>query len=370
MLIRFEYGETCPLLESYRKGDIDEFRNLINSGANINFRTNKSRSLIRIVISNHNEIPDEKNRQFFNELLNAGVYLEKLDEGNSPLLASMVETDEIYYMEELLKRGVEINNEYEYVDYYNMYRRMPPIFRAVKECPIEKIDLLMSYKPNLKIKDSLRSSLLHELIGHNIKNSDQIMSILLSAGADPNALNYDKESVLHKLSRGAGKSEIDNYKKYFDILLKYNADINIKNKRGDTPIMCACKHNNKWAMKILAERNASFTEKNNAGMNCVMHAAHHRRYDMLNFFEVKGVDFSDCDNEGQNAAHYIVSIKRNPRNSDIGVEKMKFLKKHYKLLLVKDDYDQTPLDIIKSNHTNSYKELQNFLDSKNKTNDH
>ena len=364
MLIRIEYGENCPLLESYLNSDIDEFRNLIASGENINFIENRTKlSLICKIICNHKNIKEELNKQFFDALLDSNVFIEKIEDNRSPLFCSFVENLDIYYMDKLLKKGVEFNCE-SVCDINNNYvDKSPPIFHLIKRCGLEKINLFLQYNPNLKIKDYNGLSILHCLIRSDPNDCEEIANLLLSSGADPNALNLDQNSLLHQISYGCNCWKFDS-EKLLQLLLDHNADINIKDLKGYTPIFCACETGNMKAFKVLIKNKASLTEKNEHGFNCAMIAAENGRYGMLNILEKNGVDFSVKNNFGENIGHFLARIGQN--RDSVGAERMKMLKKHYKLLTVKNNKNVSALDMIKENNASLYKDLCEFIENKNK----
>ena len=361
MLIKFEYNTTSPLLEAYLKGDFDQFNNLVNSGENINFIKKDGNSLICIIIINGNKIDEKENKKFFDLLLESGVHLDKVENYVSPLICSMLKNDDIYYMQQLLKNNVEINYELFRNGYGDFHYKYPPIFSAVKCCPMDKIELLLEYNPDLTIKDGRMSSVLHELIEADNKNWEALFLMFLSKGADPNALNLEQDSVLHKISYGNIKWQND-YKKLFSILLDNNANIEIKNKSGCTPLHNACKGGNLTIFDILIKLGASITETNNDNSTCAMLAAEYKRYAILDALEQKGVDFSVQDEFDENVCHKLA------RTNGQSERKISILKKHYKLLLVKNIANNTPLDIVKISNVPLYNELREFVEKKEKSN--
>ena len=76
----------------------------------------------------------------------------------------------------------------------------------------------------------------------------QTMVCLLEHGADPNIPEpQNKTSVLHwACERGCLET--------VELLIKYNADVNMKDYYGNTPLMEACKQGHLDIVKILLQK--------------------------------------------------------------------------------------------------------------------
>jgi len=74
------------------------------------------------------------------------------------------------------------------------------------------------------------------------------MMCLLAHGANPNCTEpQNKASVLH-LACERGCVDV------VELLIQYNADVNMKDNHGNTPLMEACKHGHLDIVKILLQK--------------------------------------------------------------------------------------------------------------------
>ena len=77
-----------------------------------------------------------------------------------------------------------------------------------------------------------------------MNNATNTAEVLLKNGADVNAKNKDGDTPLHHAARNSNYNTVE-------VLLKNGADVNAKNKNGDTPLHWA----EKESMKRLLRRH-------------------------------------------------------------------------------------------------------------------
>ena len=113
----------------------------------------------------------------------------------------------------------------------------------------EFIELLITMGAYVDWKDPNNSdySALMEAVEHN---KPEIVEMLLKAGADPNTQDNIRISALHLCSNKRSKYEC------FEALMKYDVNINIQNRGGQTPLHWAAYWNNSKVVKDLIEAGA------------------------------------------------------------------------------------------------------------------
>lgn len=113
----------------------------------------------------------------------------------------------------------------------------------------EFIELLITVGAYVDWKDPNNSdySALMEAVFYN---KPEIVEMLLKAGADPNTQDNIRISALHLCSSKRSKYEC------FKALMKYDVNINIQNRGGQTPLHWAAYWNNSKVVKDLIEAGA------------------------------------------------------------------------------------------------------------------
>jgi len=95
------------------------------------------------------------------------------------------------------------------------------------------------------------------------------VKLLIEKGADPNEVNvydgYIGRSLLHY---AAEKGDLD----MINFLLEKNADINLQDEMGYTPLMIADEHDKKEAIEFLLEKGANRQVEDNEGKNVIIFA--------------------------------------------------------------------------------------------------
>lgn len=89
------------------------------------------------------------------------------------------------------------------------------------------------------------------LIEAVVHNKPEIVEMLLKAGADPNSQDNIRISALHLCSSKRSRYEC------FKALMKYDVNINIQNRGGQTPLHWAVNWNNSKVVKDLIEAGAN-----------------------------------------------------------------------------------------------------------------
>uniref|UniRef100_A0A3B0IX44 Uncharacterized protein n=1 Tax=Wolbachia endosymbiont of Aleurodicus floccissimus TaxID=2152762 RepID=A0A3B0IX44_9RICK len=171
--------------------------------------------------------------------------------GNSPLSIAVSKQD-LEMMGFLIENGADVNIE----DFF----RVPPIYYAVTKGTTEMIELLIDKKASISGYFSYAGEK-RTLVGWAIdENSTEKVEVLLKHGASPNSKFdfYDdsQDSCLHAAIRR-------DYKKIVELLVKYKADVNVQNERGETPIYLAISSKRPKIIKLLYDNGADIDNVKN-----------------------------------------------------------------------------------------------------------
>ncbi|HET9824044.1 MAG TPA: ankyrin repeat domain-containing protein, partial [Chitinophagaceae bacterium] len=137
-----------------------------------------------------------------------------------------------------------------------------PLFRAVKNDDIKEVRRLLDVGADANSFDEDSD---HLLMNAALYSSVDIMQLLIERGSKVNATNKLGETALMWAANDPDKIKL---------LLKYGADINVKAKSGNSPLLIACVGYGKYdVVKLLIEKGADVFAVNNWKENALMRAA-------------------------------------------------------------------------------------------------
>ena len=340
MLVKIDRDITSDLYKAYQSGDYKKFCVLIDAGSNINFIDETNDSLVNHIIINESNIID--NKKFFDKVVSSNEFIN--DIGVRLPLSLSLSSQSVDYASTLLKYNVDVD--------YCIKGRDSPIVTAFKTGDRDKIDLLLSYNPDLRSVRSLDGPILLNLFKNCPQLIDDYILILIEKGADPCQRNQSNESALHHLP-------IDcNHEKIIDIFLQHGFDINCVDDYGVTPLMSLSGTNsNIDGVRELIKKGAKVNMKDINGLSPVLHAGYYESsYDIIDVLDKNNADLSVHCNSGNNIAHYFSYFGRQIDSCEVD-----FLKKNKHLLSIKNKIGICPIDKLKKCHQNEYSKLFKFL---------
>lgn len=228
---------------------------------------------------------------------------------------------------------------------------------SYKRSKIKIIDFLLKKDADIFYRSKKGETLLHLAI----KKFDPILiEKFLSLGLNPNARDLNGDTSLHYLLShdGYGYNSINKYKKSLQILLKYNAKVDAKNKYNNQPIhMATWQPKPKEIFNILIKNGADINAKGRNGLTPILFASkafcpHYDRKKLklcaqrftknISFLLEKGASLNDVSYDKMNLLHH--SAQRSNFSDLI----LYFIDKgvNYK---AKDTYGNLPIDYIKKN---------------------
>ena len=362
MFERIDRGENNPLIKLYFDNKFDEFKNSIASGYNINWLDEFGFSLLQNVIMNKADIDNEDNKKFFEELLLNGVITSQLGHDGDALSYAISDQKDIYYMKRLLEEGAFVDNcGYQYMP-TNYERSSPPIFDVVRTKNIDKLKLILEYKPDLEKLNWYGTSILNYIIDSSLSSAKDMFPLILDAGASVDQCDKKGFTIFHKLASVEKRRGLFDI---FDILIKYSKDINIKDIKdayGSTPFYRACRFQNTAYMDLLFKNGSDINEKVYNGSTIAMFCAANKYYKSLNFLLKKGARTDVCNEDGDNIAHSIISSSYYGKK--ITKTQSSFLSKFPHLLNNKNKSGKSPMEIIERHFNDQHIDIYNlcFID--------
>lgn len=145
------------------------------------------------------------------------------------------------------------------------------IFASVRRCNYKTqtdftyIDMALELGADVNAKDIVGDTpLRYAITSRNLK----LMEHLLKAGADPNSRCRNADSILHSAIastyRRRGTDKYEHFTEPSKLLIKYRADVNFRDRNGETALHVAFRLNNKM-IKHLVKAGADVNIKNNRG---------------------------------------------------------------------------------------------------------
>ena len=361
MLIKIDKSNNNPLFNAYRNDNFNEFKKLIEEGVNVNAinTVNGAETLINSIICNERNFDNEKNKLFFNKIMESDVHLGRIAENYPAIWVALIVQNDAYYMEKILESSINIDYSQERIDdceHYNNHVHSPLIYHAIMHGDMRKIKLILKHKPDMNALDKFGNTLISSLFGHkDIKNLNEISTLLIESGADVNQTDYNKETVAHsnKFLRLFGCKDVE-------FIIKNNLDLNSKNARGETPIMKALEYQYIDTVLFLIHEKVDLNLQNNQGETAAMISIEKC---MQSFDSIckADVDLSIRDNSGNNVFHYIA---RKPfYKNKFSDEQIEIFKKNPKLLLIKNNDNNSVLDIISKTSKKQHKEIKKYIEN-------
>ncbi|KAI0199498.1 ankyrin repeat-containing domain protein [Astrocystis sublimbata] len=184
---------------------------------------------------------------------------------------------------------------------------------------LQGINQLLEFRPDCSVVDNKGDNVLHHLIRlSSYENMTDLLRQLLALGVDPNCRNSSGDVPLHNISR-----RLEGNQQVLDLLLAAGADLNAKDMQGATVIFRAIADSwteNMEFVETLITKEASLTARDFQGRT-LLHEAIKTRWTGIfikpgvgaNFFEfflARGIDSSGIDNHGNNLLHELAVRSR------------------------------------------------------------
>ena len=166
-----------------------------------------------------------------------------------------------------------------------------PFVRAAQNDNIEALAALVA-ETDVNMRDQQSGTTALE---HAVRNANrEMVQLLLSAGADPNAKDADGQTVLMDLDEDATVDLV------WD-LINSGAKVNLQDMEGNTALMELAASKNVEAIKALLDAGAKLETKNKQGRTALMFAAIAGHVNTVRALLLAGADITVLDKENRDA---------------------------------------------------------------------
>ncbi len=263
---------TIALFRALENFDEQRALLLVKKGVNVNARNEKGQAPLHLAL-----------QLLFSEtaalLIKKGASVKTMDEnGNTPLHVDTMWPNQKLMSLLLIQEGADINakNKYGETPLHNMIvfgrteiaklliekgadvnaknnHSETPLFGAIITNQIGMTKLLIENGANIKSRDKNRWTALHWATWGNKKK--EIISLLVKKGADVNAKNKYGNTPLQLVLPFRKRKKIA-------LLLKKGADVNAKNKYGNTPLQLVLPFRKRKKIALLLKKGADQEDEN------------------------------------------------------------------------------------------------------------
>ena len=271
-----QYGKT-PLMHAVWRLHIQIAGILLDHGANINatHTTSEQRTVFHQVaaykvwyFSGDGENSQQKHIAFLQFLLDHGANIEALDTRGYTPLALAVRSGNVHLIPFLLDRGANINATHEKVkkqtalhqaiNYLTFGNNERPVTWKISHRAMKMATILLDHGADINVRDKYGDTPLKSavLVGHA-----ETVEMLLDRGAD------GIKSLVHEIPFeywNEKRTEADRIA-IAQVFLNHGADINVRDKYGDTLLTLATKNEMKELIRFLLKKGADVKIANNSG---------------------------------------------------------------------------------------------------------
>ncbi|WP_405415461.1 ankyrin repeat domain-containing protein [Maribacter sp. Asnod1-A12] len=155
--------------------------------------------------------------------------------------------------------------------------------------------------------------------GRGFSNGLPVYTYLKGLGLEPNIVEKNGSTPLHRLAFGAKDAAI------IELFLNAGADVNQADEKGNTPFLNAAARNQLSIVQLLAKNLKDINAANNSRETALMLATHSNKADVVEFLISKGADINAQDSAGNTAAYFLAD-SYNKRNAKAFDAKLALLK--------------------------------------------
>lgn len=176
------------------------------------------------------------------------------------------------------------------------YREAETIYMAAAHGDCDKLRRLLREKPELvNARTEIGNTPLFSAV-----YSLEVFKLLIKEGADINIKNKLGETLLHEVAKG-GNADI------VEILLSYGLEVDAKNKRGETPLIMAAKHENSNAFPVFIAHGSAINARDHVNATPLYYAVRLCDIDSIKYLVSKGADINAKALNGVTPLHVAMS---------------------------------------------------------------
>lgn len=258
-----ESGKTESLMKAVEEGNLKDLQELLDRGADVN-RIDKREGVTPLILAcMFGRV------QFVEALIQARANVELRDTSNgaTPLMWAAIQDPG----KEAREKGIPT----------------PSL-----ESKTEIVKLLLKADAQPKVRDNWGGT---PLLWASEEGNVEIVKMLIQAGADVNEGDHDGLTPL----MAAANLDTPNHIQTTRVLISSKANIQAKNKKGDTALMYSLNNFRTENVRALIASGADVNHKNEAGFTPLMRAAQLARIEIMNVLIEAGADLTAKNIEGQ-----------------------------------------------------------------------
>ncbi|WP_339839741.1 ankyrin repeat domain-containing protein [uncultured Maribacter sp.] len=258
--------------------------------------------------------PSLKNEKELNFFLNKGLKLDSTDEEGNGIFNYAAKKGNIDFLKLLVSKGV---------DYKSLNKNGGNAFMFASQG------------------------------GRGFSNSLSVYEYLQSLGLEPNSIENNGSTPLHRLAFNTKDEAI------FELFLSAGSDVNQADEEGNTPFLNAASRNKLSIVQLLSKDVKQIDATNNNGETALMLAVHDNQVEVVEFLLQKGAAMNAKDETGNTVAYFLAE-SFNKRTVDAFDAKLKMLKaKGLKLNTVQAEGNTLYHLAAKNNDLDLLKKLSN-----------
>lgn len=295
-----------PMYEIVRQGDAEAVKILLDVGADVNGRDRWDHTPLSCAI-------EENKVDIVRVLLDAGADLNAEVKAQTPLMQAMKRTTSPEIVSLLLAHGADVEAEtpdgMSVMAYAIRYGSTESI-RVLVKAGVNPSGMLQNKLPYLfyALGKRLHQSKRRHGPDISVDHFYKAVPVLLECGADA-AATYNGESALEAY---LGSLAMYYSPKLVPLFLKQGANVNVRNKKGQTLLMIAIRNMQPNAKKLtpvvdLLASGVDVNAADNEGRTALMYAAMRGRFDTVKLLLAAGARKDALDKENKSAADFTIS---------------------------------------------------------------
>lgn len=307
-----------PLMESAYHGDLASVRYFIGKGANVNFKEAASQdSPLKNALANFSRKGDDLIADILQALVDAGAYI------NEPIFSwhpssFMIACSEngIKCVQIFIDAGVNLEEKTK--------EGKTALMFAVEKENVEIASFLIEKGVKLESKDSKGKTALF----YAISNSQYLVSVLIGAGANINARDFEGTTPF-MVAVASGKSNL------IELFLQLPIDFKAINYQNRSALSFVAQTNDIQTASLLLEKGLEIDQKATNGYTPLLEAVHANKTEMAKFLIARGANATIRDSKGISAVY--------PAAKNGNLKLLQLLIAKQALLDTPDSYGFTPL---------------------------
>ncbi|SCX99044.1 Ankyrin repeat [Nonlabens sp. Hel1_33_55] len=290
-------------------GTVDIVNHLLDLGASVTAQDSHGYTPLEFAVN-----AGQDDEALFNAFENNGVNLteQKTEYGANLLLLAAPNLKSEKELDFFLNKGFELGSKDNVGNGIFAY--------ASKKGSIEFLNVLVERGADYKsLNDQSGNAFLYAAQGaRGYSNPLEVYEFLQGLGLEPNIVTTDGYTPLHSLAYNTTDSAI------FKLFLDAGANVNQKDRDGNTPFLNAASRNELEIVQLLSKDVIDFNAKNKSGQTALMLATQRNNSQVVEFLLINDSDAFAKDDKGNTIAHYLIASYNN-RNAEAFESKLQLL---------------------------------------------